>query len=364
MVLREVGDGLAAAVDELETLLREVGAVTAQAGHGLFACDRRGHIPVGAELDEAHGFVEQGGVRLYGLADDDLHGQGHGGHAIAHLIGAQHELRHVDHDHAGCQLQRRPAQVFHGQRDLPRALGGRDLHLGQRAPAHHAIGRQRVALLESLDAFLQRGVVGGYGLCAFRQVAQCHESLGELRQAGPGLAGFELALARKWRQGRGPGRMVGQRAVVRQQGAQAGIQRHAGGRGAQGVGKVRGGQCRLQVGRGVEVPRWQGRELCTDLARVDAAGVQVGQIAVQCGGQCRIQLLGLRIGESRPLGSAGHGQGQCLGVVILGYQALGAGIGQHFGGLPCGGGGAPTVKEDAGARGLAQAGQPQGHQTA
>ena len=145
---RQRAQHLAVGRDELEALAVEEAGVEAQPRHRLGPGDRRRHVPVGAELDEAHVLVEQRRARVEGLADDDLHLHAHGDAAVAHLVGAQHELGDVDQHHARPLQQRCPAQPLQRQFDLPRARRRRHLQLRQRGLADHAVRRQAVAPLE------------------------------------------------------------------------------------------------------------------------------------------------------------------------------------------------------------------------
>ena len=112
----------AARSHELETFAAPVRRVPAKPRNHFVAADRGWHVPVRAEFDAAQTLVEEGRGMVHGLAHDDPHLLAHLDATIHDLVGAQHVLGDVDHDHAGAAHQRCPAKAFHRQRDLPRAL--------------------------------------------------------------------------------------------------------------------------------------------------------------------------------------------------------------------------------------------------
>ena len=210
---------------ELEAFAIEVTGVAPQAWHHFAASDGRRHIPVRLELDVAHLLFDQRGARVHRLADDDLHRRAHEDPVALHLVGAQHELRNVDDDHARPLQQRCPAQALEREHDLARTRRRRHLQLRQRRLADDAVGGQAVATLERGDRVNHRAVVGRRQRGIRRQVTERDQALAQPLQPGVGLAGLQLRRApascrRQRRQRRVPCGIVDQRAVGRESKAQ------------------------------------------------------------------------------------------------------------------------------------------------
>ena len=104
---------IAAGADEFESLLLKIRWLAAQPWHQFLVGDRGRDIPVRTEFDETHQLADQRRASVQGLADNDLHAELHIDPAIAHLVGAQHKLRHIHHDHPIALHVRGPAQAFH-----------------------------------------------------------------------------------------------------------------------------------------------------------------------------------------------------------------------------------------------------------
>jgi hypothetical protein len=304
--------------------------VAAQLRHELGARDRRRHVPVRAELDAAQVGVEQGRALVQRLADDDLHAQLHTDAAVAHLVGAQHELRDVDDDHARPLQQRGPAQALERELDLAHARRRRDAQLRQRRAADHAVGRQPVALLEGLDRLDQRPVVDRRLGRLGRQVADRDQPPRQQRQPGVGLPGLQprrraarAGRQRRQRRQRGP---CGQLAVARQRLAQPLVLRQVRRRGLRGLAQAVRRQRRLQRGRGIEGRMPRQRVAVADLARRDPALVQVVQVALHRRAQRLVQALDGGHLKWRALPGTGEPLLQRSGRVVLRIQPLAGSI--------------------------------------
>jgi hypothetical protein len=109
---------VAVAIDELETLAAKIAGAALQLGHQLGLGDGGRHVPVGAELDEAHVLGEERRAGVQGLADDHPHLQRQRSRVAIQRVGAQHELGHIHHDAPRRPQARRPAQAFEAEHDL------------------------------------------------------------------------------------------------------------------------------------------------------------------------------------------------------------------------------------------------------
>ena len=251
-----------------------------------------------------------------------------------------------------------PAQAFHGQPDLLHPLCGGDGQLFQRSFAQHSIGSQRMALLKGLHGVLQGTVVGCRGLRVLRQVAQRRQSLRELHQTCPGLPRCEFALGQR-RQWLGPGGVLDQASVLRKRVAQAGVERQVRCSSAQRVGQLRTVQRCAEIGHWVDALQWLNFEVGMDLAWVDAARMQIAQVAVQRRRQVAVHLCSGAGVQRRALVRTVHGLRQPLGVVVLRQQAFGSSIRKNCHGLLCCEGGATSLHERCCAGGMGGTGQRQ-----
>lgn len=164
-----------------------------------------------------------------------------------------------------------------------------------------------------------------------RRVLGCcvaSDSVRHQRQACIALPGQHLA-PRQRRQRTLPGRMADEDAVAGQCLAQALVHRQARRGFGQHLWQAPGGQSVTQV-LGVRGRAARHGEARMNLPRVDPASLQVGEVPLQGGGECRAQFALLGLLRRRLLCGRGQARQQRWRVVVGGIQAVLRGGCQHL----------------------------------
>ncbi len=156
--------------------VRKRGSLRAD-GSVSFSRDVSRHVPERREDEVGHPVVEDRRLRIR-LADDDAHRK-----RIGSVIpDVEPHFRDVDEDVRIAEIARQPSPSLHVQLDLPDARFDRHVHLGDHRRSDDAVVGETVPALESLDGFLQVGVVHRRFVARHRgsrEVAGCGQSCRE-----------------------------------------------------------------------------------------------------------------------------------------------------------------------------------------